>query len=572
MPRPIGIVAMIRSVGDGIPARIRVAAAISASARASASLVPQRAMSGGPTKENAPMQKSGIATRRLAVVLLIPRSPRMSSIRGPTMAIQSRRLTAATISARKTAVGNGLSSGSALVETAIRRPVLSPELPPVPDSLYFFGECGGTVNLPFPEESERRRPGLGVKVLLMSNDRLRHEENATIEEGAVGRSLLRVEDKSLLTGRSTFVDDLPSTDALEVAFARSSIAHGRLLAVDTSIASSLPGVEGVFTSAELDIPPIIPPNDNPDVNPPPQPVLADGKVRYAGEPVAVAVASTRYEAEDACEQLIVEIEELEPLVDLITALEPDAIEIHDGQSNVAVDFERSEGDVEAALARAETVIERTFTTPRHSALPIETRAVLARPAAGGVEIWTSSQAPHKVRQLVAELLGLEPEVVRVITPSVGGGFGVKAHVYPEEIVLPALALKLGRPVKWVEDRAENLASSTHARAQQITVRAGLDANRILSGMDVEMVCDQGAYGAYPHGISLEAMTTSGMLPGPYRLSDFRVRVRTAITNKSPMGAYRGVGFVISQPSFTRGWWTCWRRSPGWIRRWCAGQT
>ena len=160
------------------------------------------------------------------------------------------------------------------------------------------------------------------------------------------------------------------------------------------------------------------------------------------------------------------------------------------------------------------MIERTFITPRQSAMPIEARAVLARPDGAGVEVWSSSQGPHKVRQLIAEILGLDPALVRVVTPDVGGGFGVKAHVYPEEIALAALAMRLGRPVKWIEDRAENLIASTHARAQDVRVRAAMSVEGDLLAMDVDMVCDQGAYGAYPHGVSLEAMTTSGMLPGP----------------------------------------------------------
>ncbi len=379
----------------------------------------------------------------------------------------------------------------------------------------------------------------------MARGGIDNAEIVTFRGDAIGHSRPRIEDLPLLIGKATFVDDLPVTDLLEVAFARSSVAHGRLLSVDTKSASSLPGVQAVFSASDLDLPPIVSPNENPDVDPPPQPLLAMDKVRYAGEPIAVAVARNRYEAEDACEQVVAEIEELEPLIDPIAAIDPEAAEIHEGRPNAAVDFLTDEGDVERALARAETVIERTFSTPRRSALPIETRAVLARPTDDGVEIWTSSQAPHKVRLLVAELLSLELNEVRVIIPSVGGGFGLNAHVCPEKIILPAIALRIGRPVKWVEDRAGNLAAATQARDQRITVKAGLDSEGQLCGMDVEMLCDQGAYGAYPHGISLEAMTTSGMLPGPYRLSDFRVRVRTAITNKSPIGAYHGVGFVIA---------------------------
>ncbi len=361
--------------------------------------------------------------------------------------------------------------------------------------------------------------------------------------GGIGDRRMRVEDRPLLTGVAEFVDDLPFDGGLEAAFVRSHVAHGRLLDSGIGVARGMPGVEGAFDAGDLDLAPLLPPNDNPDVRPPAQPVLATGKVRFAGEPVAVVVASDRYLAEDARDAVYPEIEELEPVLDPREAIEDGAPAIHEGSSNAVVDTGNDEGEVDAAFEGADVVIERAFNTPRHSAMPIEARAVLARPDGEGVEIWTSSQGPHKVRQLVVEILGLDPELVRVVTPDVGGGFGVKAHVYPEEIALAALAFRLGRPVKWVEDRAENLAASTHARAQDVRVRAAMSAGGELLAMDVDMVCDQGAYGAYPHGVSLEAMTTSGMIPGPYRLRNYRVRVRTAITNKSPQGAYRGVGFV-----------------------------
>ena len=370
-------------------------------------------------------------------------------------------------------------------------------------------------------------------------------EQARALTGGIGERRLRVEDRPLLTGSASFVDDLPFEDGLEVAFVRSQVAHGRLTDAGADGAHGLPGVEAVLTAEDLDLGPLLPPNDNPDVAPPPQPVLARGKVRFAGEPIALVLAADRYVAEDARDAIFPEIQDLDPQLDPITAIEDGATQIHDQTPNLAVDFTRDEGDVDAAMAEADVVVERTFRTPRHSGMPIETRAVLARPAGDGVEIFTSSQSPHSVREVVAEILGLEPGSVRVVTPDIGGGFGVKAHAYPEEVALAAAALRTGRPVKWVEDRAENLAASTQARSQQLRVRAGMTADGDLLAMDADMVCDQGAYGAYPHGVSLEAMTTSGMLPGPYKLRNYRVRVRTALTNKSPQGAYRGVGFVVA---------------------------
>jgi len=362
---------------------------------------------------------------------------------------------------------------------------------------------------------------------------------------AIGGRLLRVEDRPLLAGTAQFVDDIRVEGVLEAAFVRSPVAHGRLLDPGVASARGVDGVEAVFTARELDLDPLEPPNANPGVSPPPQPLLATDKVRFAGEPIAVIVARDRYAAEDARDVATPEIEELEPLVDPWRAIAGDAPPIHEGRTNLVVDTAQEAGDVDAALEAADVVVERTFRTPRHSAMPIEGRGVLAMPEGRGVKIWSSSQIPHKVRQAVSEILGLAPADVRVITPDVGGGFGVKAHVYPEEVVLAAVAMRLGRPVKWVEDRAENLAAATQARKQEVKVRAAMSAAGELVALDVDMLCDQGAYGAFPHGVALEALTTSGMLPGPYRLRNFRVRARAAVTNTSPAGAYRGVGFVIA---------------------------
>jgi aerobic carbon-monoxide dehydrogenase large subunit len=362
---------------------------------------------------------------------------------------------------------------------------------------------------------------------------------------AIGKRRLRVEDRPLLTGSAEFVDDIRREAALEAAFVRSPVAHARLLGLDLESAAALSGVETVLGAGDLDLAPLEPPCTNPDVTTPPQPPLARDKVRFAGEPIAVAAAVSRYRAEDARDAVQPELEPLEPLTDPWRAIAEDAPAIHDGISNCVVDTRADSGDVDGAFAAAARVVERTFRSPRHSALPIETRAVIAAPLGDGLEVWTSSQGPHKVRQAICEVLGLETGNVRVVTPDVGGGFGVKAHVYPEEIVIAALALRLGRPVRWVEDRAENLAASTQARQQELTVRAALSANGELLALDVNMICDQGAYGAYPHGVTLEALTTSGLLPGPYRLRNYRLRARTAITNKAPAGAYRGVGFTVA---------------------------
>jgi carbon-monoxide dehydrogenase large subunit len=219
--------------------------------------------------------------------------------------------------------------------------------------------------------------------------------------------------------------------------------------------------------------------------------------------------------------------------------------VHGGRPNLYVESRLENGDVDGAFADAAAVVERTFRHGRVNASPIEPRGVLAEPTEDGVRLWSSTQGPHKLQLAVAEALGLQRAQVHVICPDVGGGFGQKAHVYPEEILVAALARQLGRPVKWIEDRVENIVASTHAREQLVRVRAAVDADGRLIALDVEQLVDQGAYGSYPHGPTLEAQTTSGLLPGPYRPSAYRLHNKAVATNKCPSGAYRGVGFVVA---------------------------
>src|SRR5581483_10297667 len=199
--------------------------------------------------------------------------------------------------------------------------------------------------------------------------------------------------------------------------------------------------------------------------------------------------------------------------------------LHDRERNLLFESLIEAEDVDEAFAAAALVIERSFRNPRYCATPIEPRGVLAAPDGDGLRIWSSTQVPHALSRITAEILGLPREQVRVSTPDVGGGFGQKAHVYPEEIVVAWLALRLGAPVKWLEDRSENLVAASHAREQRVRVRAAAAADGRLLALDVDQLVDQGAYGTYPHGTTLEALTTPSLLPGPYRLPALRVRAR-----------------------------------------------
>jgi carbon-monoxide dehydrogenase large subunit len=364
-------------------------------------------------------------------------------------------------------------------------------------------------------------------------------------EGAVGRAVPRREDVNLLTGRGTFVDDLLVDGALEAVFLRSPVSHARLERVDAAAARASPGVAAVYSAAELGLPPLVSPCETPNSYSPPRPLLAEGVVRFVGEPIAVVVAGSRYDAEDAADLIEVELEPLTPVPDAEQALAEEAPSVHGDRPNLYLESSLDAGAVDVALARAAAVVERTFVHGRVCAAPIEPRGIVAEPVDGGVRIWSSTQGPHKLRLAVADVLGLDAAGVQAVCPDVGGGFGQKAHVYPEEILVVAAALRLARPVKWTEDRVENLLGASHAREQRLRVRATADAEGRWTALDVEQTVDQGAYGSYPHGPTLEAHTTSGLLPGPYRLGACRLRNRSAATNKCPAGAYRGVGFVVA---------------------------
>jgi len=364
-------------------------------------------------------------------------------------------------------------------------------------------------------------------------------------EPFVGRSIARREDARLLTGAGEFVDDLPADGALHVAFVRSPHASAHIEAVDLEAARALTGVVCVVDAAGLGLGPLCTPVTAPSSFSPPRPLLADGVVRFAGEPVVAVVAESPYLAEDATELVEIEYEPTAALSDCRAAADLSAPQVHDGHANALYDVTYDSGGVDAALANAAVVVEREFRHPRLAASPIETRGVLAQPAGDGLQIWSSSQVPHALARVVASLLQLPESTVRVTSPDIGGGFGVKAHVYPEEIVVAALALRLGRPVKWIEDRAENLLAASHARDQIVTVRAAADADGRLLAFDADVMCDTGAYGVHPHGHILEALGTPGMLQGPYRLPHYRYRSRAVATHKAPEGAYRGVGLPVA---------------------------
>jgi aerobic carbon-monoxide dehydrogenase large subunit len=359
----------------------------------------------------------------------------------------------------------------------------------------------------------------------------------------IGQRVLRVEDGPLLTGTAAFVDDLDLPNMLHARFLRSPSPHAKILGLELGPARRCAGVHGAFGAEDVALPPLQAPISNPLADTPARPLLAAGTVRFVGDPVAVVVADSAYHAEDAIS--LIELS-LRPLPVALDPMDPEpAATLHEPYSNVLYENTNEVGDVDQAFAGAEVVVKRTFRNPRYCATPIEPRGVVAAPDGDGVRVWSSTQIPHALAKITAELLTLPREHVRVTTPDVGGGFGQKAHAYPEEILVAWLALRLARPVKWIEDRTENLTASSHARDQVVQARVAADADGRLLALDVDVTCDMGAYPVYPHGHILEALGTPAMIPGPYRLERYRMRSRSVTTNKCPEGAYRGVGLPVS---------------------------
>ncbi|PYN31915.1 MAG: xanthine dehydrogenase [Candidatus Rokuibacteriota bacterium] len=359
----------------------------------------------------------------------------------------------------------------------------------------------------------------------------------------IGASPRRKEDRRLLVGGGRFVDDLTREGLLHLAVVRSVNAHARIAKVRLAEARALPGVVAAWSAADLPEAARPMPNAYGAVRkgrPWSQPILAHDRVRYVGEPVAVVVAESPYRAADALELVQVDYAPLPALATVEAAL-ASPTRVHDGwPDNTALAVSGAIGDAERALATADVVIDETFRHPRLAAVPIEPRGVLADRDAdtGTLVVWSSCQNPYSVRDIVAAALELPAEAVRVVVPDVGGAFGPKGSVYPEEILVAAAALRLGRPVKWIETRREDFASLGHDREQSHQARIGFARDGTIVAIDDRFFADVGAYPAQGDGLTAN---TVNHLPGPYRVAHYRNAGTSVVTNKALNAAYRAAG-------------------------------
>ena len=355
----------------------------------------------------------------------------------------------------------------------------------------------------------------------------------------VGARVRRREDPRLVTGSASYVDDIAVPLAAHLVFVRGYLAHAEVASLEAGAARQAPGVLGVFTAADLEGWPTFPVSGPSRTRLPQRPLLAGDRTRYQGEPVAMLVAQSREQAVDAAELVAVDLRPLPTVVDPQAAADGGPL-VHEGLgTNVAYESGRLHGDVEAAFARAAQVVKATIRNQRLAGIPIEPRGVLAvyDPWQPLLTVWASTQIPHEVRRQLASFLRLPESAVRVVAPEVGGGFGAKLSVYPEELMVAWAAIRLRRPVKWIETRSEHFQATTHGRDQVHEMELALDQDGHVLGLRGRILAD---LGAYPMGAEL-ARLTRRIITGCYRVPAAQVDCVAVYTNKTPVAAYRGAG-------------------------------
>jgi len=360
----------------------------------------------------------------------------------------------------------------------------------------------------------------------------------------IGAALPRKEDRRMLLGRGRFTADLDRPGLLHAAFVRSPHAHARVNAIDADAALKADGVVAVVTAASLGHPYLLAMLEREEFTPTRMPILAGETVRFVGEPVAVVIADDPYRAEDAIELVEVDWDPRPAVTSIEQAEAATAPRLHEqADGNRLVDLLMFDDDRLAAIfAEAALTVSAAFASARVAALPLEGRACLAEwdDRDSQLVMHTSTQVPHQVRSGVAQALNIPEAAIRVIAPDVGGGFGLKCVVGREEVAVAAAALRLRRPVRWAEDRQENLTAAFHGHEQRYRIRAAFDDDGRILGLDAEIDCDTGAYSVFPFTCAVEPLMAATELPGVYKVPAYRARGRAVATNKAPAAPYRGV--------------------------------
>jgi carbon-monoxide dehydrogenase large subunit len=362
----------------------------------------------------------------------------------------------------------------------------------------------------------------------------------------IGRAIPRKEDGRLLRGRGRYIDDVPEPPGtLHLTFVLSPYAHARILSVDTEAALQADGVLAIYTGRDFAdrIRTVTPDIQQPGFQPVGRAAMAVDRVLFVGEGVAVVVATSRYSAEDAADLVQVEYEPLAVTATIDAAIAADAAPLHENtRDNVLFRASHRTEGFDAAFASAHLIVRDTFHSPRLSALSLEPRGCLALydNDHDSLVLYTSTQIPHIIRTALAEALDWDETKLRVIAPDVGGGFGMKAYLYPEELVAAYLSRALDAPIKWTSDRREDLLSSVQGRGYRFDVAMAFTADGDLIGTRADILCDIGAYPGYPFGAATSAGGAAIYLPGPYRMPHYAYETRAVTTNTCPSGVYRGV--------------------------------
>jgi carbon-monoxide dehydrogenase large subunit len=355
----------------------------------------------------------------------------------------------------------------------------------------------------------------------------------------IGASVERLEDRPLLTGQGRYAGDVTFPHQLHMRIVRSPYAHGKLHGIDTKEARALRGVVAIWTADDIaDLPPIdFREGPNEKLAPFRQPVLAKGIVRYVGEPVAAVFATDSYVGEDAAELVAFDIEEMDAVTDAVLP----ATDFAPGLTTEPTVCRQGYGDVAQAFKQAAHVIELDLSVGRHSGVPLETRGAIGRydAARDVLELHGAAKVPHRNRESLARMLNRSTGGLHLYEGHVGGGFGIRGEIYPEDILVLLAAMRLRRPVKWLEDRREHMIAANHSRQQRHRIRAAVDSDGRLIGIDDDFFHDQGAY-IRTHGTRV-VDTACGILPGPYRLPHYRVNAHFRLTNKTPAATYRAPG-------------------------------